>query len=185
MIGNSTGRQLALWKVQSRHVTVDAHGKFRDRGGPFPDALTPSLRELLAHGQVRLDEQRGAEPPAIVPTADGEAFLAELNAEANASQPTESVPAPPVHEEIRRQRRERNRMHTSSYSTSSYTVVRQGCPFKFRVRSGDELEITVGDEDHPTGILFDYESFGAFLEQGVLAIQQMGHLHTHEQAEQD
>ena len=76
-------------------------------------------------------------------------------------------------------------MHTSPYAMSAYAVVRQGCPIRFQVLGGDDLEVTIGGDDQPLTLLFDAESLGAFLEQGVPVIQRMGHLHAREQAEAD
>lgn len=76
-------------------------------------------------------------------------------------------------------------MNTSTCSTNAYTVVRQGCSFKFQIQGNDDLEITFGGNDRPLTLLFDAESFALFLEQGGKAIQTMSALGRSDQAESD
>jgi hypothetical protein len=66
---------------------------------------------------------------------------------------------------------------------SAYAVVRQGCPIQFHIRDSDALEISIGGNDQPLMLLFDAESFSALLEKGAPVAQQMGQLHSGEQAE--
>jgi hypothetical protein len=53
---------------------------FSDGGESFPRKLVPFLRELFAHGQVRLATRQGGEFHVETTTA-GEELLAELEAE--------------------------------------------------------------------------------------------------------
>jgi len=74
---HETGLLQALRRVRYGHVTVHEAETFRDGGESLPHELVPLLRELFAHGQVRLGEQQGDEPLVVMTTA-GEELLAAL-----------------------------------------------------------------------------------------------------------
>jgi hypothetical protein len=76
-------------------------------------------------------------------------------------------------------------MHSSTYSVSAYAVVREGCPMDFQVRGSDDLEITFGAGRPPFMVLFDAESFRAFLYRGGEAMREMDEIHAREQAESE
>lgn len=78
---HETGLLQALRRVRDGHVTVREPNAFSDGEQPFARELAAFLHELFAHGQVRLDEQHGNEPPRVVMTTAGEELLAELEDE--------------------------------------------------------------------------------------------------------
>lgn len=84
------GLLLALRRVQDGRVTVGEPEVFRDGGGPVPSELVPFLRELFAHGQVRLEDQQRSESPRVVMTTAGEELLAELEADPERPSPDTS-----------------------------------------------------------------------------------------------
>ncbi len=80
-VPHKTGLLQALRMIRGGHVILSGSDAFSDGGRPFPGVLTPFLHELFAHGQVRLEEQQGREPPRAVLTTAGEELLAELEEE--------------------------------------------------------------------------------------------------------
>lgn len=74
---HGTGLLQALRRVLCGHVTVHEAETLFDGGEVFPRELVPFLRELFAHGQVRLEEQQGGELQVVMTTA-GEELAAEL-----------------------------------------------------------------------------------------------------------
>lgn len=77
---HGTGLLEVLRRVRGGRVTVDWMEVFSDGGKAFPRELVPLLRELFAHGQVRLAERQCREPLYVVMTAAGEELLTELEA---------------------------------------------------------------------------------------------------------
>lgn len=73
-------------------------------------------------------------------------------------------------------------MQASTCSLNAYAVVRLGCPVGFEVRDSDELEVAFGGTDRPLMLLFDAESFRAFLNEGAEALKRM---EAHERTESD
>jgi hypothetical protein len=65
------GLLLALRKVQGGHVTVCETDTFSDDGQAFPSELAPYMREPFAHGQIRLEERQGSQPPCVAVTTAG------------------------------------------------------------------------------------------------------------------
>ncbi|MGB3438457.1 MAG: hypothetical protein WBA97_06850 [Actinophytocola sp.] len=74
---HGAGPRQALRRVRYGHVTVHAGETLLDGGAAFPHELVPFLRELFAHGQVRLGAQQGGDPQVVMTTA-GEELLADL-----------------------------------------------------------------------------------------------------------
>lgn len=82
------GLLLALRVVRGGQLTVSGPPEvFRDRGEPLADVLVPFLRELFAHGHVRLDEAEGDAHRVVMTTAGAE-LLAELGDEPHDPQGT-------------------------------------------------------------------------------------------------
>jgi hypothetical protein len=78
-IPHHTGLLLALHRVRGGQVTVRPSGSITDHSRPFPDLLVPFLRELLDHGQVRLESpEEGSEGLRVVITKTGERLFGEL-----------------------------------------------------------------------------------------------------------
>ena len=64
-------------------------------------------------------------------------------------------------------------MNTSTCSINAYTVIHEGCPFRFQVRDSHDVEVSLGGSDRPLTLLFDAEAFRQFIEQGGEAMQKM------------
>lgn len=89
-VPHETGLLRMLRRVRDGHVTVCEPDAFSDSGRPLPVVLVPFLRELFAHGQVRLQEGQGGGPPRVVMTSAGGELLAELENETELSISDES-----------------------------------------------------------------------------------------------
>lgn len=71
---HEVGLELALRRVADGWVTVAAPDRFADHRKPFPDILTPFLRELIDDQHARIGGQR------VRITESGLALLAEFRA---------------------------------------------------------------------------------------------------------
>ena len=79
---HETGLLRMLQRVRGGQVTVCGPDSFSDGGRPLPFGLNHFLRELFAHGQVRLEESPGGDRPQVVMlTSAGRELLAELESE--------------------------------------------------------------------------------------------------------
>lgn len=56
---------------------------------------------------------------------------------------------------------------------SSYVIVRDRCPMRFRVNSGDEVEFSFGGRNDPFEFEFNAEALREFLWLGSKALEEM------------
>jgi len=56
---------------------------------------------------------------------------------------------------------------------SSYVIVRDRCPMRFRVTGGDDVEFSFGGTRDPFEFVFDAEALRGFLRVGTDALREM------------
>lgn len=61
----------------------------------------------------------------------------------------------------------------SDLTVSSYVTVRRGCPMRFRVNGGDDVEFSFGDLRTPFEFVFDTEALRSYLAIGAEALQEL------------